>query len=211
MAIKTKDYFAEQVQLKINPGGRPKDEKIKKPEIILVMDQVMNFLASQNFTENFILHGRRDVADQYLATFEDVVITDNTTNSEITLPAEYADLPMNQGIYEVYPTNDIKARFFVVTSRNSRRRKNLMEGNMENGVFCYPVGDKLIFSKNNLKVVHKTLTVRLVVTDSANITASARYPVPPNKEKEFIDMVYEYFTQGTVLEEDILNDDVKTR
>jgi len=209
--IKTKYYFAEQIQLKINPD-RPKDERLGQQEIINVMDQTMNFLASINFTENFMLYGSRDVADQYIATFENIAFTDSSTHSELTLPSGYADLPRNQGIYEVIPTTGgMYERFFVRKSRNMRRNQNLMEGSMETRTFCFPQGDKLMFNKNNLKVVYKTATIRLVVTDASTISDAARYPIPPNKEKEFIDLVYEYFTQGTIMGEDPLNDDVKMK
>lgn len=211
MVIKTKEYFAEQVQLKVNPGDIPADARVTKQEIFNVMDQKMNFLAGENFSENFIIHGIKDVDDHYLATFEAVAVTDLSTHSFSTIPGVYADLPYNQGIYEVSPTNDINARFIVVRSRDTRRRKNLMEGNMENMVFCYPENGKLIFNRNNIKVAYTTLTIRLVLTDAANIASGARYPVPPTKESMFIDLVADYFLHGTILPDDPLNDDVKLR
>lgn len=207
----TKSYYAELVLNALASGDRPRDEKIDEREIFISMDEVMNALAGDNFSENYILYGHMDVADHYIATFEDVAITDSDTHSEITLPAKYADLPANQGIYEVFPTNDINERFFVLRSRNTRRRKNLMEGTMEGKVFCYPQGEKLIFNKNTLKVIHTTLTVRLVVTDASEISASATYPVPPNKQKVFVDLVVENYVKRTSLPEDNLSDDVKFR
>ena len=102
-------------------------------------------------------------------------------------------------------------RVFVRSSMDIRRSKNLMEGSMEGKVYCYPRGEKLIFSKNKLKTIYATVTLRLVVTSSLDLSDTAAYPVPSNKEKMFTDLVYEHYINGTIMEEDSNNDDVKLR
>ena len=211
MATKTKHYFAEQILNKIASGDRPADEKLHPKDIMLVMDQVMGFLAGENFSENYVRYGKKDVNEHYIATFEDVVITEGKVFSECELPSTYADLPKNAGIYEVIPTKQSTERIIVRSSMDIRRSKNLMEGSMEGMTYCYPRGEKLIFSKNNLKTIHGTLILRLVVTSSLDLSDTAAYPVPSNKEKMFIDLVYEHFINGTIMEEDRSNDDVKLR
>lgn len=211
MATKTKHYFAEQVLNKIAAGDRPYDEKLHPKEIMLVMDQVMGFLAGENFSENYVRYGKKDVNEHYIATFENIKITEGEIYSECELPSTYADFPKNQGIYEVIPTTTPNKRIFVRSSMDMRRSSNLMEGHMEGNDFCYPRGEKLIFNRKELDTIYKTLTIRLVVIDSLGMSDTAAYPVPSNKEKMFTDLVYEHFINGTVMEEDRSNDDVKLR
>ena len=61
MATKTKHYFAEQILNKIASGDRPADEKLHPKDIMLVMDQVMGFLSGENFSENYVRYGKKDV------------------------------------------------------------------------------------------------------------------------------------------------------
>lgn len=211
MATKTKHYFAEQALIKIASGDRPADEKLHPKDIMLVMDQVMGFLADENFSENYVRYGRKDVNEHYIATFEGIAITEGSIYSECELPATYADFPKNQGIYEVIPTKTPNKRIFVRSSMDMRRSENLMEGQVEGQDFCYPRGEKLIFNRKDLNKVYETLTIRLVVVSSLDLSDTAAYPVPSTKEKMFIDLVYEHFINGTIMEEDRSNDDVKLR
>jgi hypothetical protein len=209
--IRTKYYFAEQIMKKVASGDRPRDEKLEAEEVILEMDQVLCELANQNFTENFTLFQTMDVNEMYLFRPDPITITDNNAGSRITLPARYADLPGQLGIYECYLNNKRRDRIIIRKPRSVRRNSFTMAGPMEQRLWGYPQGLQLIFSVNDLSKICKTVNVALIVTDSSQISDDAVYPVPPNKEALFIQTVYEKMMGQTSVPEDNVNDSVKQR
>ena len=108
MAIPTKRYFYDRTILGLQDAYPNIDWKIQPREVFLVIDDIVNAMAKENYFENWKLTGA-NTDEAYITTWADdaaLTVTDVTDQpSYLTFPSIYAALPMNNGIVEIWPLN----------------------------------------------------------------------------------------------------------
>src|SRR4051812_15870049 len=108
MALRTRVYYAEQVLNQLQNAYPNRDWKIDLRDIYPALDNWLNAKAKDNLLESMMMNFGSRVDEQFITTFEEIVITDpaNKKASYFQLPANYAALPNNMGIQDVYFMNN---------------------------------------------------------------------------------------------------------
>lgn len=211
--IKSKRYYAERVILGLQNRLPNIDFKIDEREVFLALDDVVNGYAEKNYFDNWKLTGE-GVDEQFITTFEEVTVVDPDNENEVPsyfdIPANYAALPNNRGIDEIwtlkYQINGNNNSVVVMAKGDVRRYSNLQAGRMGGRLYGYPQGTRFYFSKHGVKAKYGNVGVRLVVRDSSAIAIDAPYPIPSNYEGIVIDSVIEYFSSKRVQPTDTVRD-----
>lgn len=210
MAIKSKKYYADRIILALQDAYPNIDFKIQEREVFLVVDDIVNAMAKENYFENWKLYGAM-VDEQFITVWEgdnaiDVVDTEDQP-SYIILPASYAALPMNGGIAEIWPLNYEFGAVKLRRHEDVRRTRNLMSGGMQGELGGYPVGNKFTFDQCGVRSNYsEKFGVRLVIKDSSAIGISDPYPIPSSAVEEVIKRGIEYFMQKRMLPTDTIRD-----
>lgn len=199
--MKTKRLFSEIVINEIRRNYPNADSVIREQEVWLRMDQIVNRLAKQSYFDNWAFTGGHS-DEQYITSWVDenaiqVVDQPHGKPSYLILPSNYADLPRNGGIEEIWPMTYAAGSNSVVimSHRDYRRYQTNKAGNMQGRLYGYPQGQKFIFSRANVGTdFSEKFGVRLVIRDSSAIGLDAPYPVPSSAEQAIIDQLIEYFT-----------------
>lgn len=194
--MKTKKLYAERVLTQLQDDYRNIDFKIDEREVFLALDTIVNDLARQNFFDNWKVYGS-EVDEQYVTTWENVEVTDDEDGrpSYLTLPSNYAALPNNKGIDEIWPLNygEYNQSVVIMTHRDLRLYQNSMANSLQDRLGGYPQGRKFIFNQCGVKGKIGNMGVRLVGINSSDIGANDPYPIPADKEMEVITMAVEWF------------------
>lgn len=196
--MKTKRYYAERVLLELQNDHRNIDFKIDEREVFLVLDDVVNDLAAKNYFETWKTTGA-GIDEQFITTWEPIEVTDQPDGlpSFLTLPSNYAALPRNRGIDEVYPMryNTKNQSSVVIMSHNDfRLYKNNPACGMQGRLFGYVQSNKIIFGSCDVgKTYGKEFGVRLVVRDSSQIGENDLYPIPSDKENFVVATAVDWF------------------
>lgn len=207
---RTKKYFGDRVLLALQDSFQNIDFKIEIREVFLVIDDIVNSLAKENYMENWKTYGA--MADEAFITEWSgdsaiSVVDPGDSPSYILLPAHYVALPMNGGIAEVWPENYEYGAVKIMRHEDVRRTRNLMSGNLQGELGGYPVGNKLVFNQVSVgKNFATTFGVRLVIRDSTQISESAYYPVPADLEEEVIQRAIMFFQKKRMSPTDLIRD-----
>jgi len=206
---KTKKWYAEQVLRQLENAPLNIDFKIDEREVFPRLDAVVNSMAKQNFFENWKVFGA-EVDEQYITTWPEVVVTDqnNGRPSFLTLPANYAALPNNKGIDEIWPLKygEYNQSVIIMQHRDIRLFQNSMAGNLQLRLGGYPQGRTFFFTDCGVKGKYGNMGVRLVGISSADIAADAPYPIPADMEQTVIQNVVEWFMDRRAQPTDIVRD-----
>jgi len=214
MSLKTRVTYGEEVLNELY-SVRGRDEKIDIREIYLQLDAIVNELAKKGFLENMQMGFGSSVDDQFVTSFEWLTVTDPSNNglSYIAIPANYANLPKNQGIQEVYFQNDFSARKkkyydpVIITSFKDRSTyRNSHANNLEGRISCFPKGGSLYFDRGGVNNTYGPIGMRLVIRDSGAISDSAPYPIPADLEREVIMKVVDWFRNRRQQPVDLIKD-----
>lgn len=211
MAFKTKIYYAERVVLGLNQSVPNIDWKIDQRDIFTQLDAVVNAEAKAGFLSNWKM-GMPGVSENFITTWEGLEVTDqdNSKPSYFTLPVNFADLPGEQGIQEIWPTKwqpeGKNHSVVILTHRDIRLMANTMAGNFQLRLAGAPKGDIFEFTSCDVKKKYGTMNIRLVVRDSSIISTTAAYPIPADKEEEIIQRCIDFFRQKRMLQPDRVRD-----
>lgn len=203
--MKTKKWYAEQVLRELQNDERNIDFKIDPREVFVRLDSIVNALARESYFENWKLSGT-GVDEQYITTWDGdsaIIVVDQTDGkpSYFEFPVNYADLPRNRGIDEIWPQKYSKNNHPVVimTHRDVRLYSNNMAGNLQGRLGGYVQGNRFYFSNpdNGCKVKAKygNMGLRLVVRDSSQIANDQPYPIPADKEDRIVEMLVQWFRE----------------
>jgi len=196
--IKTKRFYAQRVIEQLQNDYPNLDLKIDERDVFPVMDDAVNKLAAQNYFDNWKFTGE-GIDEAFITTFPEVEVTDQGDEqpSYFTFPSNYAALPKNRGIDEIYPLQfQQRGQDFsvvIMSHTDYRRFKNLYAGSLEGRLGGYPEGMKFIFTSCGVKKKYGNMGVRLVVRTAADIAIDASYPIPANWEGEVIKQVMTFF------------------
>jgi len=149
--IKTKRFYAQRVIEQLQNDYPNLDLKIDERDVFPVMDDAVNKLAAQNYFDNWKFTGE-GIDEAFITTFPEVEVTDQEDEqpSYFTFPSNYAELPKNRGIDEIYPLQfQQRGQDFsvvIMSHTDYRRFKNLYAGSLEGRLGGYPEGMKFIFT-----------------------------------------------------------------
>lgn len=198
MALFTKRYYAQRVILGLQNDYPNIDFKIQEREVFPVIDDIVNRQAETDYFSNWQLT-HQGIDEGYITTWEEIEVTDqeNELPSFFTFPANYAALPNNRGIDEIWPLKFQMANkdhsVAIMTHSDYRRYKNMYAGHLEGRLGGYPQGSKFYFTTCGVKKKYGNMGLRLVVRSSADIAIDAPYPIPSNRVEEVIRKSIEYF------------------
>jgi hypothetical protein len=210
---KTKRFFAERILMELQNDNRNIDFKINERQVFVVLDETVNELAAASYFENWKLSGA-GIDEGFITTFEPVTVIDqaNGNLSYFDFPCNYAALPMNRGIDEIYPLkyNTTHQSAVVVLSHSDYRlyQNNPARG-FEGRLYGYPKGMRFYFGTCEVtKKYGASFGVRLVVKDSSQIGNDEWYPIPSNVEKLVIDTCIEKLLKRRMAPIDRVRDNV---
>jgi hypothetical protein len=209
MAIKTKKYFSDRIILGLQDAYPNIDFNIQEREVFLVVDDIVNAMAKDNYFENWKLYGA--VVDEGFVTTWDgdnaiEVIDVSDQPSYLTLPATFAALPMNGGL-EVWPMNYEFGAVRLRRHEDVRRTRHLMSGGMQGELGGYPRYPLFVFDQCDVKKNYsEKFGVRGVIKDSSAIGITDPYPVPGNISEEVIKRAIMYFTEKRIKPTDVIRD-----
>ncbi len=123
------------------------------------------------------------------------------------MPAQYAALPDNRGIDEIWPENFEYGSVKIRHSRNIRLYRNNMAASLQGELGGAPQGIKFLFNQVGVgQNFAPTFGVRLVIKDSSQISEDAPYPIPSSAEEEVIKRGILFFTEKRVKPTDVVRD-----
>lgn len=216
MALRTAIGFAEEVlnQLRDQLVGR--DIQIDLREIILSLDQMVNEEAKNGFFENWKIFNSTSVDEMYLTRWEWITVTDPTNKgaSFFQIPAHYAVLPYNEGINQVYFSNDFtlgaKKKYFdpvIITSfQDVSANRNTVGEFLEGRISCYPRNGNMYFDRGQINAKYGQVGIALVVRDASAIASDAPYPIPADKQSIIINKLVAMYRMRLAQPQDNIKD-----
>lgn len=207
--IYTKRMISDRVVDRLQNDYPNIDFKIQPRDIFLVVDDVINRLAKQNYLENFKFFGGVD--EGFITTWSGdsalTVIDPTGGPSYFTLPAIPVALPNNEGIREVWPLNYKYGAVKLRKHEDVRRTRNLMSGNMQGELGGYPQYPLFVFDQMEVSKKYSTkFGLRMVVKDSKDISETAPFPVSSDVLQQVIDETYRYFQEKRLSPTDTVRD-----
>jgi hypothetical protein len=209
--MKSKRFFSDQIILKLQNDYPNQDLKISEREVFTRIDAIVNHMAAGNFLANWKLSGA-GIDEGFITTWEPVLVTDlpNGKSSYLTFPSNWAGLPKNRGIDEVYPlkynTTDQPA-VVILSHSDYRLYQNNPASSMQGRLYGYVRGMDLIFGTCDVgKKYGKEFGVRLVVKDSSQIAINEIYPIPSDTEGDVVDAVVKWFVEKRLQTTDEVRD-----
>jgi hypothetical protein len=213
--MKTKRYYADRVILGLQNAYPNIDFKIQPREVFLVVDDIVNAMAKDNYFENWKIYGPT-VDEQFITEWSGdnaiSVVDIEDQPSYLVLPAEYVALPGGAGLSEVWPLNYEFGAVKLRRHEDVRRTRRLMSGNMQGELSACPkmvvgLGWILEFDQCEVSINYsEKFGVRQVVHDSTAISETAPYPVPANLSDEVIKRAIMYFMQKRAQPTDTVRD-----
>lgn len=200
MALRNRIYYAEQILNQLKLPLQNRDDKIDIREVYAAMDNWLNERAKMGFFENMKLRSASQMDEQFITTFEELAITDPPAKkpSYMTLPANYTNLPDNQGIQDVFFMNNTsKKKYFdpvLITSyRDIAGMRHSMAFDNQGRLSVAPYNGKLLFSESNVGATYGNAGVRLVIKSAFDIADDAPFPVPADEALSMVSDLTEYF------------------
>jgi hypothetical protein len=210
--MRTKRSYAEEIILALQNQNRNIDYKTPdEREVFLRMDATVNELAAQSYFANWKYSGS-SIDEQFLTVWEGddaITVTDDETGSWFALPAQYADLPNNRGIDQLWPLEqgEYNHSAIIRSRQNVSLYKDNKAGNMQGRPSGYPSGGIFRFTEPNITEKYgEKWGLSLVIRDSSMISLTAPYPIPSDKVRFFIDKCVEYFLDKRERPDDKIRD-----
>lgn len=209
--MKTKKWYTHQIMNELENDKLNFDFKIDEREVFIRVDAIVNELAKNNYLENWKLSGA-GIDEGFITTWEPIIVTDqpNGNPSYLTIPSNYAALPKNRGIDEVYPlryNTTHQSSVVILSHTDFRLYQNNPAGGMQGRLFGYLKGMQLIFGTCEVgKKYGNNFGVRLVVKDSGQIANDELYPIPADIEQTVIDTAVAWFKKRILTPTDEVRD-----
>jgi hypothetical protein len=200
--MKTKAWYAERIIRDIRAGYTGRDLKIDEREVFLHMDSFINTAAKEGYLEKLQLGITNSVDDNLLTTYEWLTPTDppNGSPSYVSIPTNYVGLPRNEGIVNVYFQNDFSApkkKYFdpvlIIQYRDIAAYRNDMAQNNDGRISVAPKNGILYFNRGTIFATYGAIGLQLLVRDSSVIGDNDLYPIPAEREEEFIRMIVAWY------------------
>lgn len=194
--MKTKRQYSDRIIFRLQNDHRNIDFKIDERHVFLMMDEVVNSLAADNYFSNWRLTGA-GIDEGFITTFEPVTVTDPGDGifSYLDIPCNWAALPKNRGIDGVYPLKYAKQTpqsTIIMSHMEYRQFMNNPARGMEGRLWGYLKGMRLTFGTCDVGKKYGTeFGVRLVVRDSSQIGIDEWYPIPSDFEDDLVNQVVE--------------------
>lgn len=211
MALNTKKYYAERVILALQNDYPNLDFKIQLREVYPVIDDIVNAMAEKDYFDNWKMSGQH-IDEQFITTWDEITVVDqdNENPSYFVFPSNYAALPNNRGIDEIWPLKfqigDRDHSVAIMSHADYRRYKGMYASYLEGRLGGYPQGDRFYFTTCGVKKKYGDVGLRLVIRSSKDITVDAPYPIPSNRVGEVIQAAIEYFTNKRLQPTDEVRD-----
>jgi len=196
--IKTKLYYAHRVILGLQDDYPNLDFKIQEREVFPVLDDIVNSMAERDYFDNWKFTGTA-VDEQYTTQWDNITVVDQDNNlpSYFDFPSNYAALPRNRGIDEIWPLkfrqNGDDHSVIIMTHSEYRRFKSMQAGGLQGRLGGYPQGTRFYFTSCGVKKKYGNVGLRLVIRSAGDISNTAAYPIPANREGEVILNAIKYF------------------
>lgn len=219
MALRTKYSYADEVLLGVRAQYPGRDIHIDPREIFLKLDQWVNDRAKAGFLLNWKVFKSQHIDEGYLTRWEYITVTDpdNKAPSYFQIPAQYAELPDNQGINQVYFENSFtstKTKYFnpvIITSfKDLSSYRNTVGEYLEGRISCYPRGGFMYFDRGEINTKYGRIGLALVVRDASAITDDAAYPIPADIQKTMINEIIEFYRLKLLQPQDNIKDATST-
>lgn len=213
--MRTKWSYAESVLKELQNDFVGRDIKVDAREVLLRLDAMVNEMAKVGFLDNWKMGHGPTVDEQFITTWEWIAVTDPASKlpSYFTIPANYANLPRNGGIEQIYFENAFsgnKKRYFdpviIKNFRDVAKYRNNMAGNLEGRLSGYPKGRTFYFDRGNIGATYGQVGIRLVIRDSSVIGDNDPYPIPADIEQTIIDRLVEWFRKRREQPTDTIKD-----
>lgn len=210
--IKDKRFYSDRIIDGLQNRFPNLDFKIDERDVFMILDDVVNQFAEQNFFDNWKMM-RGGVDDQFITTFTVTVIdpdNDSEVKSYFVMPANYAALPDNGGISEIYPLSfedDALHLVVVMSSSDYRRYINNPAIKLEGRLGGFPKDNKFTFTTHSVAAKYgEEFECRLVVKDSTAIALGAHYPIPSNYENIVIETCIDKLQEKRMTPTDTIRD-----
>lgn len=211
MSQKTKQYYAQRVILGLQDDYPSLEFKIQEREVYPVLDDIVNRMAEQDYFDNWKFSGT-GIDEHFITTFDEITVVDqdNELPSYFELPTNYAALPNNRGIDEIWPLKYKQKgddhSVVIMTHADFRRFKSMKAGKLEGRLGGYPKGTTFEFTTCGVKKKYGNVGLRLVIRSSKDISVTAPYPIPANREGDVILMTIKYFVDKRSGQTDVVRD-----
>lgn len=210
--VKSKTYFSDRIIKALQDAFPNIDFKISEREVFLVIDDVVNALAKENYFENWKLYGA-GLDEGFITEWSGdnaiaVVDPDGGEDpSYIVMPATPAALPRHGGVVEVWPSNWEYGSVKIMDHSDIRRTRKLMSGNLQGELGGYRSGNRFVFNQTEVRKNYaETCGVRLAVKDSSEMTLTEVYPIPSNLQEIVIQRVVDHFKNRRMEPTDTVRD-----
>lgn len=160
--------------------------KIERREVALIIDQVANeMLAAEQMQQ--AQAGMIDIPTCMIATYTAQAVTSSGGVFSTNLPAFPIQLPMDMGVWAVYPEPSGAALIPIKTDFWDLLRAE-DEGLLENQAGFYVEGRKIIYTKDPAV---STVKIKLLIVDPSLLGEYDPYPIPADMEFGLIARVVE--------------------
>lgn len=211
----TKKTYSDRIILGLQNSYPEIDFKIDEREVFLVVDDIVNAMAKQNYLDNWKIYGA--MADESFVTewsgANSITVVDPADlPSYIVLPAVPVALPMNGGILEVWPDNYSFGSVKIMRHEDVRRTRNLMSGNLQEQLGGFPSNiiaqePRFVFNQINVgKNFAPTFGVRLCIKNSSAVGLNDPFPLAPDIQQQVIDQGIQYFMRKRMAPTDTVRD-----
>lgn len=196
--IKSKRYYAQRVILGLQNEYPNQDFKIDEREVFPVIDDIVNRMAETDYFDNWKMSGQH-LDEHFITQWDEITVVDQDDEqpSYFNFPSNYAALPNNRGIDEIWPLNYRQKgddhSVAIMTHADFRRFKSLQAGKLEGRLGGYPQGTRFYFTTCGVKKRYGNVGLRLVIRNSADIAIDAPYPIPSNREGDVVLMAIQWF------------------
>lgn len=209
---KSKKYYSDRVLKALQDAFPNIDFKIGEREVFLVIDDVVNAMAKDNYFENWKLYGA-GLDEGFVTEWSGdnaIAVVDPDGGEEpsyFVMPATPAALPRHGGIVEVWPSNWEFGSVRIMDHGDVRRTRKLMSGNLQGELGGYRSGNRFVFNQTEVRKNYaETCGVRLAVKDSTELAVDAIYPIPSNLQEEVIKRVVAHFAGRREAPTDVVRD-----
>lgn len=210
--IRSKKYYAQRIIRSLQDAFPNADFRISEREIFVMLDDVVNSMAKQNYLENWKLYGA-GVDECFITTFDGdsaLIVVDpdeGESPSYIELPAVPVALPRNGGIVEVWPLRFEFGPVRIMDHSDVRRTRRLMSGNLQGELGGFRQNLRFVFNQTKVKKVYgEKFGVRLAVKDSTALSEDVPYPIAADMEDGVISAVVERFINRRMMPTDTVRD-----
>jgi len=179
----TKGRLAEEILLLLSGGRIGNATKYHINEIKISLCQVCNQLLKLEYMNTLPL-GDMIPNGAAIATYENILVTQWSNTSKITLPALPLRLPRNMGVYQIFSQSDYFSEFIPLQLGEAGLiRSQGLVSDLSGSIGYETAGMDVVFTRDlTIPNTSVYLTVRLVILDFSQYGDYDPLPIPPEME-----------------------------